>query len=180
MTKLSTKKLPIKRTITGGVVGATIGYLATPENGKKLLTRIKDTEWKDKGRQIGKATKGKVVDLKEAGMQKSKETIQKVKDANVFTNSHENQEEETELVNEDSFIELKEENKRLQERLKGLEEKINNLTVTEEDETDTKEQANKNNKTTKKTTSTKRKSTSNKKANTSVTNNDDTKSESGE
>ncbi|MFL5809455.1 MAG: hypothetical protein ACJ749_08025, partial [Flavisolibacter sp.] len=31
---------PIKRSLAGGLIGATVGYLATPENGKKLVEMV--------------------------------------------------------------------------------------------------------------------------------------------
>ncbi|SER44923.1 hypothetical protein SAMN04487944_104161 [Gracilibacillus ureilyticus] len=132
-----TKKMPLKRTITGGVLGATIGYLATPENSKKLVARINDTEWKEKGKELGKATKGKVAELKDAGKKKSQEAYQRVKEAKVFQNEKSDQEDQesdqevtTELVNKESYHELKEENARLQERLNNLEEKLNKIADT--------------------------------------------------
>ncbi|MGM0866830.1 MAG: hypothetical protein ACQEWF_19355 [Bacillota bacterium] len=39
---------PIKRTVAGSLLGATVGYLATPENGKKLLDRIDQEKLKSK------------------------------------------------------------------------------------------------------------------------------------
>ncbi|KAB8139225.1 YtxH domain-containing protein [Gracilibacillus oryzae] len=134
------KKMPLTRTISGGVLGATIGYLATPENRKKLIAGINDSEWKEKGLDLGKAAKGKVSKLKDAGKKKSQAAYQRVKDANVFSNGKNDSDQEsddnvtTELVNEESFMELKEENKLLQERLKNLEERLNKIASCNEEE----------------------------------------------
>ncbi|MFC4403370.1 GvpT/GvpP family gas vesicle accessory protein [Gracilibacillus xinjiangensis] len=141
-----TKKMPLKRTITGGVLGATIGYLATPENSKRLIARINETEWKEKGIDLGKATKGKVAELKDAGKKKSREAYQRVKDSKVFNGEKNDPYEEsgedvtTELVNEESYLELKEENKLLQERLNDLEEKLNKIAITGEENNSTEKQ----------------------------------------
>ncbi|MFP3359493.1 YtxH domain-containing protein, partial [Planococcus sp. SIMBA_143] len=50
---------PIKRTVAGSLLGATVGYLATPENGKKLLDRIDQEKIKSKSLDFGKAAKEK-------------------------------------------------------------------------------------------------------------------------
>ncbi|MCM3094377.1 MULTISPECIES: YtxH domain-containing protein [unclassified Cytobacillus] len=50
---------PIKRTITGTLIGATIGYLATPENGKKLKESMSAEQLKSTGSSIGQTVKEK-------------------------------------------------------------------------------------------------------------------------
>ena len=49
----------IKRSLAGGLIGATVGYLATPENGKKLLEMVPTDKLKSTGSDIGQAVKKK-------------------------------------------------------------------------------------------------------------------------
>src|SRR6478735_130621 len=44
----TTSSGPIKRAVAGGIIGATIGYVSTPENRKSLLDRIDTDELKSK------------------------------------------------------------------------------------------------------------------------------------
>ncbi len=178
-------KAPLKRTITGGVVGATIGYLATSENSKKLIARINDTEWKEKGKNLGKATKGKVSELKEAGKQKTQNAYQRVKDSTVFTDDQNEQEESnddvtTELVNEESYLELKEENKVLRERLQDLEEKLNQISSARENNTTAKKQSSQRSNSTKKSRNKTTNKNSKKTEETEPTDTADTKSDEKE
>ncbi|SHN23251.1 YtxH domain-containing protein [Gracilibacillus kekensis] len=184
------KKAPVKRTITGGVVGATIGYLATPENSKKLIARINDTQWKEKGKNLGKATKGKVSELTEAGKQKTQNAYQRVKDSTGSSddeNEQEKSDEEvtTEVVNEESYLELKEENKALHERLQELEEKLNQVASAKEKNTTAKKQSGQQSTSTKKprnktTNKTSKKAEETEPTDTAVSKNDDTKSDEKE
>ncbi|WP_394140832.1 GvpT/GvpP family gas vesicle accessory protein [Cytobacillus oceanisediminis] len=50
---------PIRRTITGGLIGAAIGYLATPENGEKLKESLSADKLKSTGSNLGQTVKGK-------------------------------------------------------------------------------------------------------------------------
>jgi gas vesicle protein len=50
---------PIRRTITGGLIGAAIGYLATPENGEKLKESIGADKLKNTGSNLGQTVKEK-------------------------------------------------------------------------------------------------------------------------
>lgn len=50
---------PFKRSLAGGMIGATVGYLATPENGKKLLEKLPTDKLKSTGSNIGQAVKEK-------------------------------------------------------------------------------------------------------------------------
>jgi gas vesicle protein len=50
---------PIKRSLAGGLIGATVGYLATPENGKKLVEMVPTDKLKSTGSDIGQAVKEK-------------------------------------------------------------------------------------------------------------------------
>jgi gas vesicle protein len=61
---------PIKRTITGTLIGATIGYLATPENGKKLKESMSAEQLKSTGSSIGQTVK-----------EKSKKAVDSIKDS---------------------------------------------------------------------------------------------------
>jgi gas vesicle protein len=50
---------PIKRSLAGGLIGATVGYLATPENGKKLVEMVPTDKLKSTGSDFGQAVKEK-------------------------------------------------------------------------------------------------------------------------
>jgi gas vesicle protein len=50
---------PIKRSIKGAVIGAAVGYLATPENGRKLMQKISTDKVKKAGSSITHAVKEK-------------------------------------------------------------------------------------------------------------------------
>ena len=50
---------PIKRSVAGGLIGATVGYLATPENRKKLMEMVPTDKLKSTGPDIGQAVKEK-------------------------------------------------------------------------------------------------------------------------
>src|SRR3954466_5870738 len=56
---IGTNGSPIKRSVAGGLIGATVGYLATPENGKKLMEMIPTDKLKSTGPDIGQAVKEK-------------------------------------------------------------------------------------------------------------------------
>ncbi|MCG0056860.1 YtxH domain-containing protein, partial [Escherichia coli] len=49
----------IKRAVAGGIIGATIGYVSTPENRKSLLDRIDTDELKSKASDLGTKVKEK-------------------------------------------------------------------------------------------------------------------------
>ncbi|WP_409293697.1 GvpT/GvpP family gas vesicle accessory protein [Peribacillus sp. SCS-26] len=49
----------LKRTLAGGVIGAAVGYLATPENAKKLMEIKSGEKLKSSGAGLGKAVKDK-------------------------------------------------------------------------------------------------------------------------
>ncbi|MEH7119416.1 YtxH domain-containing protein [Neobacillus vireti] len=50
---------PIKRSLAGGLIGVTVGYLTTPENGKKLMQVVSSDKLKSTGSGIGQAVKEK-------------------------------------------------------------------------------------------------------------------------
>ncbi|WP_059173166.1 YtxH domain-containing protein [Bacillus sp. FJAT-27445] len=86
----NTKTETIKRSIAGGIIGATIGYLATPENGKKVMEVVNADSLKTKGSDLGgtvkekskkalssvKTTAGKVFGKKESSRSNSSSTVQ--------------------------------------------------------------------------------------------------------
>jgi hypothetical protein len=125
----------VKRTVAGGLLGASIGYLATPENSKKLLSKVDQDKLKSKSLDFGKAAKDK-----------SKQAVKGLKASavNLFTrdkNESEDADEsqETEINSEQEgdskdYDVLKEENKELQDRLQTLEEKLDQLSMDNEEE----------------------------------------------
>ncbi|WP_409274776.1 GvpT/GvpP family gas vesicle accessory protein [Neobacillus sp. SCS-31] len=58
-TGTNTNAEAIKRSIAGGIIGATIGYLATPENGKKVMKVVNADNLKTKSADIGDTVKEK-------------------------------------------------------------------------------------------------------------------------
>jgi gas vesicle protein len=55
----SSNSSQIKRSIAGGVIGAAVGYLATPENGKRLMETVSADKLKSTGSGLGQAVKEK-------------------------------------------------------------------------------------------------------------------------
>ncbi|WP_026694734.1 GvpT/GvpP family gas vesicle accessory protein [Peribacillus kribbensis] len=49
----------LKRSLAGALIGAAAGYLATPENGKKLIENISAHKLKNSGASLGQAVKKK-------------------------------------------------------------------------------------------------------------------------
>ena len=56
----------LKRSLAGGLIGATAGYLATPENGKKLKESFSGDKLKSTGAGIGQASKKAVESIKQS------------------------------------------------------------------------------------------------------------------
>src|SRR6478736_1676846 len=122
----TTSSGPIKRAVAGGIIGATIGYVSTPENRKSLLDRIDTDELKSKASDLGTKVKEKskssVASLKTSAGSLFKKDKDKSKDDEENVNSSSS---ETEDDNVQEYDELKEENQTLQDRLSQLEEKMN-------------------------------------------------------
>src|SRR4051794_7955251 len=66
----STNSGTLKRSIAGGMIGAAVGYLATPENGKKIRETISMDKLKSSGSGIGQAV-----------MEKSKNAVGNIKNS---------------------------------------------------------------------------------------------------
>ncbi|WP_409303428.1 GvpT/GvpP family gas vesicle accessory protein [Peribacillus sp. SCS-155] len=91
----------IKRSITGGLIGAAVGYVATPENGKKLLETFQPEKLKNSGSGLGQAVK-----------EKSKKAVGSIKNStgkifnkkeDVDIKGYSNEEDQTEAGNETSL-----------------------------------------------------------------------------
>lgn len=135
---------PLTRTVTGSILGATVGYLATPENGKKLIGKIDQEKLKNKGKDFGRATKEK--SKQAAGsirtstanlFKRDKEEDQEKEESNetnettlasneaaptIEAEEQTQSDQEQDSSNED-YNSLKEENESLQNRLSQIEEK---------------------------------------------------------
>lgn len=128
---------PFKRTLAGGILGATFGYLATPENGKKLLARVDKEAIKTRTMEIGRSAK-----------ENSKRAAQNFKTSTAdFLSRSRGQSEAspetevsatTEEIDTEELEDLREENQKLQKRLKSLEEKMDQL-LDDDDEDDVDE-----------------------------------------
>ncbi|MDN4072974.1 hypothetical protein [Fictibacillus terranigra] len=69
----------VYRTVIGGVVGATIGYLSNPKTGKRIMSRIESTDLKQKSKNLGKTTMEKISNIKDYGAERSQQTAKKLK-----------------------------------------------------------------------------------------------------
>lgn len=58
------KDKPIRRTVTGGILGATVGYLSTPKNRKKLAANFSKDAIKETGSNLGIFAKDKLKNMK--------------------------------------------------------------------------------------------------------------------
>lgn len=58
-TKSESTGSPLRRSIAGGLIGAAVGYLADPENGKKLVGSMQPGKLKDAGTGLGQTVKDK-------------------------------------------------------------------------------------------------------------------------
>src|SRR5699024_224879 len=130
----SIKGAPIRRAATGGIVGATVGYLSTPKNRKKLLDKVDKEALKNKGESIGTFTKDKLNSIKDSGKEKSSQAYESLKTStpNLFkkdnkidkssdvkatelVQEHDDENEMHETSKSDSdYEELKEDNRMLQ------------------------------------------------------------------
>ncbi|MCA1055003.1 hypothetical protein LCM10_08400 [Rossellomorea aquimaris] len=131
---------PITRTVAGSVLGATVGYLATPENGKKLLESIDQEKLKSKSREFGNAAKEKsrsaVTSLKTSTsnlFKRDKDHGDGVEERNETALNAAPTAEETQSRNED-YEALKQENEQLQERLQRLEDMLADMSEDDRDE----------------------------------------------
>ena len=167
---------PLTRTVTGSILGATVGYLATPENGKKLIGKIDQEKLKNKGKDFGRATKEKSKqaagsiktstanlfkrDKQEdsevaAGNEEENETV--LNSENTSSPDSDSEQQENQDRDDNS---LNEENDSFQNRLEDIEDKIDRLmralgeddSDSDEDDEDEEEPSSKSKKRTKKAT----------------------------
>ncbi|MGM7701471.1 GvpT/GvpP family gas vesicle accessory protein [Pseudalkalibacillus sp. Hm43] len=147
---------PLSRTVAGGILGAALGYFATPENGKKMLQRIDKEAIKNRGMVLGRSAKEKSMSAFNSVKTSTTDFINRRRNANA-----EGAETEvgatTEQVDTEEIEELRNENQKLQEKLDSLEEKINQLLDKELDEKKEDEESSDESKAKKKTTNSKSK-----------------------
>lgn len=119
--------IPIKRTLAGGMIGAAFGFIATPENRKKLIENVDKDRIKNKSMQFNNKAK-----------ELSKQSIQNIKSktADYFKKGAEDDLEssnDTEIsatvepIESEEFQQVMEENKELKNRLEKLESKLDQL-----------------------------------------------------
>lgn len=155
------KGAPIRRAATGGIMGATVGYLSTPKNRKKLVAKVSNEALKKTSSSVGTFTKDKLNSIKDSGKEKSGNAYAGLKSSasNLFKKDNDEDEssdtEDAELVQENDeenemsnsgqaeqdYEDLKEENQMLQDRLQSLEEKMDKLLFEDGDEEEDDEPA---------------------------------------
>lgn len=142
------KSAPIVRAATGGLVGATAGYLSAPGNRKKLRARVNKEALKTTSTSLGTVTKEKLNNMKDAGKEKSSKAYHNLKsassnmlhkdsskgdstgDANIeLVQDNDGEDEEMSYTgqNDEGYEEIKVENEELKNRLESLEEKLDKL-----------------------------------------------------
>ncbi|MCF6137391.1 GvpT/GvpP family gas vesicle accessory protein [Pseudalkalibacillus berkeleyi] len=167
----SNNGVPIKRTLAGGILGAAFGYIATPENRKRLIAKVDKDKMKNNSIRLSNKAK-----------ELSKQSIQNIKSntADYFrrrTDEETNDHSDTEIsatvepIETEELQQVMEENKELKNRLNKLESKLDQLSeVTEDRRKKEKNSSNtqqKKNSTKSKTTSTGNNKGSNKNKNDS-------------
>ncbi|MBS2967388.1 hypothetical protein J9317_01105 [Metabacillus sp. KIGAM252] len=160
----------VKRTVAGGILGATVGYFATPERSKKLLSLMGNEALKNAGIDADMEDVTSKLDRFKGVGEKSKKAIGKLnfmkkrkKEDNEFPENEDEQElssedeeyddseyeENTDVQDDNSYDSdednedynsLKEEKKRLQEQMKELEAKMSKYEDEDEDEDEDEEE----------------------------------------
>ncbi len=147
---------PLSRTVAGGILGAALGYFATPENGKRILQRIDKEAIKNRGMILGRSAKEKSMSAFDSVKTSTTDFINRRRNANAEVAETEVG-ATTEQVDTEEMEELRNENQKLQEKLDSLEEKINQLLDKDLDEKKEDEEESKDSKAKKKTTNSKNK-----------------------
>ncbi|MDY0395685.1 GvpT/GvpP family gas vesicle accessory protein [Virgibacillus halophilus] len=120
----------VKRTVAGGILGATAGYVADADTAKKLLTH---TNLKDKGAEMARATKDKGSEVTKNLLNKHRSSLSNEEKNEVEMNAGEEElSSETEAEHEepgssDGYQSLAEENENINKRLGSLERKMDKL-----------------------------------------------------
>lgn len=118
---------PMKRTVAGGLLGATAGWLASPKTAKKLIDRLGRVDLKEKGVFLGKATKEKLTEFRESGAAKTAHLLKSEGKNGQENDGESNGTSDEEQEGSGDYQALAEENKKLNDRLRLLEEKMENL-----------------------------------------------------
>ncbi|MFD2627981.1 GvpT/GvpP family gas vesicle accessory protein [Oceanobacillus kapialis] len=132
----SQQKTPKQQTVVpyalaGGLVGASFGYLASPENGKKIVNQFsRSTFVRAAGREVMRTAQDLLTEQAMFALRQSATGyMQKyagnnaAKDQGMASNDLENNQHHF----QEKYEELKEENKDLQNNLQRIEEKLNKL-----------------------------------------------------
>lgn len=128
-----TKKSPVNRVVIGSVIGASIGWLSSPETGKKVFTRLRESEMvRNVGRELGRTaqeiiTEQAVNSFRQRATDYLNRDRNKLPAAKTKKATSSNKEKETEEHSSDQLEALKEENKKMSEQLQMLEQKINEM-----------------------------------------------------
>lgn len=117
--KNRSKSSAITRTVAGGLIGAAVGYIATPENGKKLIKKLKPAKLKSAGSGLGQSVKDNSVKAVESLKNSAGKIFNKKED--VALEGYSNEEDKT-SANETSLstgIENKPEDNKEQKSNRG-------------------------------------------------------------
>lgn len=119
--------------IIGGVVGAGVGLLASPETGKKAIKNLGESEFvKTAGKEFKKTAQELLARQAEISLKQLAAGYVSKMDEGLLAPEKANEESGREnSVNDESqsskYDEIKEENKNLNDRLQRIEEMLNNL-----------------------------------------------------
>jgi gas vesicle protein len=125
----------MNRVLLGGMVGASLGLLSSPEAGKKVITGLGKSEvMKVAGREIRRTAQEMITEQALITLRQSATgylskyegnllaPIKKKEDQSEYENNEENEKETS-----SQYEELKEENKSLNEKLERIEQMLNDL-----------------------------------------------------
>ncbi|MEH7176808.1 GvpT/GvpP family gas vesicle accessory protein [Neobacillus vireti] len=118
----SSNSSQIKRSLAGGVIGAAVGYLATPENRKKLMETVSADNLKSTGSDLGQAVK-----------EKSKNAVGSIKNSasKLFTKQDNDSQGEKTETSPSGDQQSKQEGSSINDRLTHIEELLAKLTSDE-------------------------------------------------
>jgi gas vesicle protein len=125
----------MNRVLLGGMVGASIGLLSSPEAGKKVITGLGKSEvMKVAGREIRRTAQEMITEQALITLRQSATGYLSKYEGNLLApikkkedqSNHENN-EENEKETSSQYEELKEENKSLNEKLERIEQMLNDL-----------------------------------------------------
>lgn len=129
--QLDDSKKTINLALVGGVVGAGMGYLASPEGGRKIATRIGQSGViRGAGRELGRTAQDMIMEQAMIALRQNAAGYIGKYGGSLFGEENVSEEKTTEdkkIDLQEQYKELKEENNSLNENLQRIEEKLNAL-----------------------------------------------------